>query len=520
MSKRENSGLFRVIPDTSVIINGKISKLIEKGDLTECEIVIPLAVIDELQAQASKGREIGVKGLEEIKRLRELAEKQNVEIRFSGERPGLEDIKLARSGRIDALIRDVAKAEGGELYTSDYIQALVAEAEGVPVKYIEPYELAEQFSFEEYLAPNLISLHLKAGSPPYGKILKNGLIEVAKLRDDSCSEDELNKMVEEVVAASRPSVESDITLLKSSAIIIETDKYRVSAAKPPFSDRFEVIIQRNPISDLVKEEDLEVIAGECLSGIKGVLILNADGLYVFPIAERIGEMFQEHGKLVKLIGHSKRSSTSISYYSSLNGDLEKTLDFIILNKPDYVIFDEIRRPRDFQMIHNLRASGINVIAFMNSSELKLALEKALDKIAYSFLPEVFQQIIYLRCGGSPEIYRLSSSVKIPTGLSPSNSPKSLIEVLKDDEPILEIYELDGRMVVQEVSEVFKRLEFLRKAVYRALRRLRRIDPGIFAETVALDEVIFRAAKSKLKKLGKIVPEIEKKLGVPVELIPR
>jgi len=93
-------------------------------------------------------------------------------------------------------------------------------------------------------------------------------------------------------------------------------------------------------------------------------------------------------------------------------------------------------------------------------------------------------------------------------------------VLKDDEPILEIYELDGRMVVQEVSEVFKRLEFLRKAVYRALRRLRRIDPGIFAETVALDEVTFRAAKSKLKKLGKIVPEIEKKLGVQVELIPR
>ncbi|RLI42255.1 ATPase, partial [Candidatus Bathyarchaeota archaeon] len=120
----------RAVLDTSIVINGRFLRMLESGEIAKCEIIIPAAVIDELQAQASKGRDVGFKGLEEVKRIRELAEAKGLTVRFVGERPSLEDIKLARSGRIDALIRDVAKTEKGILYTSDYVQALVAEAEG------------------------------------------------------------------------------------------------------------------------------------------------------------------------------------------------------------------------------------------------------------------------------------------------------------------------------------------------------------------------------------------------------
>ena len=59
----------KVVLDTSVIINGQISKEVESGILKDLEIIIPVAVIDELQSQASQKKEQGFLGLEEIKKL-------------------------------------------------------------------------------------------------------------------------------------------------------------------------------------------------------------------------------------------------------------------------------------------------------------------------------------------------------------------------------------------------------------------------------------------------------------------
>jgi ATPase len=89
----------KYVVDTSIIIDGEITKLIEAGTLTNCEIIIPVAVLDELQSQASQHKDYGFVGLEEIKKIRELAEKNSITLRFEGERPSMDDIKLARHGR-------------------------------------------------------------------------------------------------------------------------------------------------------------------------------------------------------------------------------------------------------------------------------------------------------------------------------------------------------------------------------------------------------------------------------------
>ena len=119
----------KICVDTSAIINGKITELISKGKIKDTEIIIPQLVMGELQAQAAKGRETGYIGLEEIKKIREQAKKHKINLRFVGERQSYEDILLAKSGRIDALINDVAKKNNAILLTTDLLQSLVAEAE-------------------------------------------------------------------------------------------------------------------------------------------------------------------------------------------------------------------------------------------------------------------------------------------------------------------------------------------------------------------------------------------------------
>ena len=47
-----------IVADTSVIINGNLAQQIESGSIRNSELVIPQAVFDELQSQASNNKPV------------------------------------------------------------------------------------------------------------------------------------------------------------------------------------------------------------------------------------------------------------------------------------------------------------------------------------------------------------------------------------------------------------------------------------------------------------------------------
>ncbi|RZD42388.1 MAG: ATPase, partial [Thaumarchaeota archaeon] len=110
--------MSKIVADTSVIINGQLINQIESGSIRNLEIIIPQAVLDELQSQASSKKEQGFIGLEKIQKLQELSGSFGLNIVLKGSHLSSDDIKLAKSGRIDALIADMAKQNDAILYTS------------------------------------------------------------------------------------------------------------------------------------------------------------------------------------------------------------------------------------------------------------------------------------------------------------------------------------------------------------------------------------------------------------------
>ena len=98
-----------IVADTSVIINGNLAQQLESGSIRNSDLIIPQAVFDELQSQASNHKQQGFVGLEQIEKLHKLSEDSGVKILLKGSHPDINDIKFASSGRIDALIIDIAK---------------------------------------------------------------------------------------------------------------------------------------------------------------------------------------------------------------------------------------------------------------------------------------------------------------------------------------------------------------------------------------------------------------------------
>ncbi len=62
-------------------------------------------------------RNEGINGLKELQKLQEAQDNGELAITFKGKRPTNYDIRYAKSGEIDSLIRDLARSEFGTLVT-------------------------------------------------------------------------------------------------------------------------------------------------------------------------------------------------------------------------------------------------------------------------------------------------------------------------------------------------------------------------------------------------------------------
>ena len=507
----------RIVLDTSIVINGKFSKMLKAGEIEGHEIVIPAAVIDELQAQASKGRDIGFKGLEEIRRIRELALSRGLAIKFVGERPSLEDIKLAKSGRIDALIRDVAKSEGGTLYTSDYVQALVAEAEGIPVRYIEAYVKRERLKFEDYFTPETILVEFTPGCYPIAKIVDGNEVKLIKVGDRPLGEEEVNGLIEEIIGECRLSDECGIRVLKPGAMILQLRDYRIAVAKPPFSDKPELIIRKLSFKPRFEVKLLNPLIERISDKSSGVLMIGMPESGVLELAKILVKMLREKGRIIKTVeyGGVLRGAEDSACYSPLEGDVEKTAEFLIHVKPDYVVLNDMISSKDFKSFIKLRLAGIAVIGIIYSDDPFNVLKRFLGKLDLDLLTKTLNFLI-LVTNKTLKIYELNMTIRAPAGRDPTHiRPLVEIRALPKGEVEYEIYSDGGRLIV-EVEKVRERIEYLRRRAEFLIKRIRSLDPSATIEFVSLDRVIFAVDEGLIPKLSNLRRNFIEETGVMLE----
>jgi ATPase len=85
----ETNKVERYVLDTSVIVDGRITEGIRNNKFPNAVFIVPNAVLALLEAQAVRGQETGYTGLNELKRLQQLAWEGQIELVFKGDRPRL-----------------------------------------------------------------------------------------------------------------------------------------------------------------------------------------------------------------------------------------------------------------------------------------------------------------------------------------------------------------------------------------------------------------------------------------------
>ena len=516
----------KIVVDTSIIIDGEITKLIESGKLKDCEIIIPVAVLDELQSQASQSKDYGFVGLEEIKKIRELTEKNNLTLRFEGERPSMEDIKLARHGRIDAIIKDIAKKNNATFYTADYVQALVAQAEGVKTSYSKPQVKIDNLEFEKFFDSNTMSVHLKEGTRPVAKRGKPSAFSLVELEDKNLTKEYLEGITAEILEASRATQAGIVEISKPGALVVQYRDFRVVVTHLPFSDSYEITIT-HPIVKLSLEQYriTEKLMQRLAEKAEGILIAGAPGSGKSTFASSLADFYSKKGKIVKTFESPRdlQVDEKITQYTQLDGSFENAADILLLVRPDYTIYDEVRRFHDFRVFSDLRLAGVGMVGVVHASAPLDAIQRFIGKIELGMIPHILDTVIFVQGGEISKVYELEFKVRVPTGMTEQDLARPIIEVRNFENHSLEyeIYTYGEENIVIPISKEAKSGGIERLAESKIRDTIRRFDSDAEIEILSNNSIRVRVDKDAIPSLigrgGSTINELERSLGVHIDV---
>jgi len=444
----------KYVLDTSVVIEKVASALIKEGKL-KGKILIPRAVLAELENQANKGQETGLLGLEELQTLQKIR-KEEIEIEFVGERPNLYQIKYAKAGgEIDSLIRDLAFNENAVLVTADFIQSESAKAMGVEVKYIELKKLVKALKLESYFDDTTMSVHIKEDCDVKAKKGFPGNWDLVVV-GNKLKSNEVRDIAKEIVEATRADPKSFVEISRKGSTIVQYKNYRIVIVRPPISDGWEVTAVR-PIKKLTLEEyNLpEEISDRIKTKVNGLLIAGATGSGKSTFAAAITEFYNISKKIVKTV-ESPRDlvlSDDITQYSKNFTTSQEIHDILFLSRPDSIIFDEMRDTPDFKLFVDLRLAGSMVIGVLHAANAIDTVQRFIGRIDTGIIPSVLDTIIFMDKGSIAKVLVLKITVKVPSGMVEADLARPVVEVFDFINKKLEyeIYSYGEQTVIVPVS---------------------------------------------------------------------
>ena len=505
--------------------------MIEGGQIDNgSEIIIPLAVLDELQSQASSNKEYGFVGLNEIKKIRDQSSIKDISLRFLGERPNIDDIRLAKRGRIDAIIKDVALHEAATLITADYVQALVAEAQGVKSLHIGNVTKTTNLEFEKFFEEDTMSVHLKEGVSPWAKRGKPGDFQLIKLDEKKSTYLELTNIIREISEASRVNRAGSIEISRNGATVIQYGTFRIAITRPPFSDNLEITIVR-PIVRLSLESynATEKLIGRLSEGSEGIVISGPPGSGKSTFASSLAEFYAKKGKIVKTFESPRdlQVPDEVTQYGPLEGSFEKAADILLLVRPDYTIFDEVRRAHDFGVFSDMRLAGVGMIGVVHASSPLDAIQRFIGRVDLGMIPHILDTIIFIKNGKIEKVYEVLLTVKVPTGMSEADLARPLVEVRDFETQVIEyeIYTYGEENVVVPISElkqVTQSDNIIKKLAESKIKdSIRRFDPDADINIISDNRVQVKVGKDVIARIigkgGSTISELERMLGIKIDV---
>ncbi|MCU7787401.1 PINc/VapC family ATPase [Pyrobaculum sp. 3827-6] len=467
----------KYVADSSVVLDGTLKEAVVAGKVRGTVFILS-ELVEYFSQLARSGDGVGVVGMEELSDLYDVVDKLGL-----GDFVKIEVVPAGRRlepGELDAYARRLAKENGYVYITSDELARDTAVVEGVEVLYLG--RTRDVLAIEKFFGPDIMSVHLKEDLPPFGKAGRPGSWRIVQLSEEPLTRKQLEAVVRELISeASRLGPRTKIEIRRPHSMIIQHKEYRIVIVFPPVSERLEITATRPVVRKRIEDYGLDPRVLERLEkSAEGILIAGAPGAGKTTFAQALAEFYLSKGRVVKTVESPRDMvlSPAITQLSKNLATSEEIHDLLLLSRPDYTIFDEMRDTADFQLYVDLRLAGVGMVGVVHATSPIDAIQRFIRRVELGMIPSIIDTVIFMRDGEVRKIYALSMVVKVPAGMREEDlaRPVILVKDFLTDEVEYEIYVFGEETFVVPVKRVEEGRAPSRKIYSMVVSALKRYVP--------------------------------------------
>jgi len=333
-------------------------------------------------------------------------------------------------------------------------------------------------------------------------------------------------MSREIIEDAKLRKDGFIEIEREGSTIVQLGKYRIVITKPPFSDGWEITAVR-PVRTLnlddykLSEKLMKRIAEQA----EGILVAGAPGMGKTTFAQALAVYYAGKEKIVKTVEAPRDLilPDNITQYSISHGDAQEIHDILLLSRPDYTIFDEMRNTADFRLFADLRLAGVGMVGVVHATNSIDAIQRFIGRVEMGVIPQIIDTVVFIKNGFINKVLSLKMTVKVPSGMTEADLARPCVVVNDFETGRLEyeIYSYGEQTVVIPVQEEAEKKGASKLAEKSIEREFMKYTDKVKVTVLSDNKCIVKVPEEDIAKIigkeGKTISRIEDDLGISIEV---